>query len=175
MLADTVLTFSISPLPLDVSFQMSADFLHLWALCQKNSPQIFDKWYFSRDIEGSIKEASFLGLIPSYFHLKGSRVSKKPFNNCCYEFLPGELFSSDFWYSDRQTDKQKVMHKSRTCITTGGLTNGCLVPLSSFLNSCICNVPSLAFLRIHVFLRSSIFSPFFPMCCAWLVTAFHRA
>ena len=65
MLLDMVLTFSFSPLPLDVSFQMSAHFLHLWTLCQKSSPQIFDKWYVSRDIVENVKGGSFLGLIHS--------------------------------------------------------------------------------------------------------------
>ncbi len=33
------------------------------------------------------------------------------------------LLSSDFWYSDRQTDRRKSMHKSPPCISTGGLKN----------------------------------------------------
>ncbi len=44
MAPDTISTFSISALPLDVSFQMSVHFLHPWTLCQKSSPQIFYKW-----------------------------------------------------------------------------------------------------------------------------------
>ena len=37
MLPDMILAFSISPLPLNVSFQMSALFLHLLTHCQKCS------------------------------------------------------------------------------------------------------------------------------------------
>ena len=38
-------------------------------------------------------------------------------------FLVLEFFSSDFWSSPRQTDRQKATPKSPSCISTGGLKN----------------------------------------------------
>ncbi len=40
----------------------------------------------------------------------------------CY-LLIYELLSSEFWSSDRRTDRRKAMHKSPPCISTGGLKN----------------------------------------------------
>ena len=40
-----------------------------------------------------------------------------------YDFFSSESFSIDFWPSDRQMGRQKVMHKSSPCISTGGLKN----------------------------------------------------
>ena len=52
----TILTFSISALPLEVIFQMSAQVLHLWTLCQKVVPQIFDRRCINRNIEQNVRE-----------------------------------------------------------------------------------------------------------------------
>ncbi len=61
MIPYPILTFSISALPLDVNYQMSVHFLHLWTLCQKSSPQIFYKSCNSRDIEQNVKKRGDFG------------------------------------------------------------------------------------------------------------------
>ncbi len=41
-----------------------------------------------------------------------------------YEFWSShELWSSEFWSSHRRRDRQKVMHMSQPCISTGVLKN----------------------------------------------------
>ena len=40
---ENVLIFSISALPLEVPFQMSVHFLHLWTVCQKRGVQILER------------------------------------------------------------------------------------------------------------------------------------
>ena len=50
-----------------------------------------------------------------------------------HDFLRYELTSSLFFFrTDRQTDRQKAMHRSQLCISTGGLKNKTtMIPLCS--------------------------------------------
>ncbi len=76
-----------------------------------------------------------------------------------YEIFSRELFSSDeFWSSDigqtdRQTDRQKVLHKSPPCISTGVLKKA-VFPFQT--------LPRPAFLFQYTYVRPNV--PTFQIC-----------
>ncbi len=44
-------TFSISALSPEGAFQIRLHLFHLWTLCQKNVPQIFQRWSINKKID----------------------------------------------------------------------------------------------------------------------------
>ena len=61
------LTFSISALPLEVTFQLWVDFSHLWTLCQKRAFRFLTTCVFNnnRNIDQNVKEGWFWTSIAS--------------------------------------------------------------------------------------------------------------
>ncbi len=91
---------------------------------QTETRQLHLHWHVTLIIEdpnNCYLKNKWSNLTLSWTHLPFLGTLIWPWPTWSSEFFSSELLSSDFWYSDRQTDRWKATHKSPPVLMHGGL------------------------------------------------------